>query len=257
MIRELLQYRDLLVFLVWRDIKIRYKQTAFGAAWAILQPLLTMFVFTVFFGRLAKIDTGDVPYAIFSYTALLPWTFFAASLTNAGGSLVNNADLLTKVYFPRAVIPCATIVASLLDLVIASSLLLVLLPVYGIVPGVSILLWPLAIGMLFVLALGLSLFISAFNVAYRDVKYALPFIVQLLLFVTPVIYPTSIIPERFRALTHLNPLVGIIEACQAALLPSVEVNWTGFSISGLTTVVIFGLGIAYFRRAERSFADIV
>lgn len=253
---EIVRSRELLFFLTWRDIKIRYKQTFLGAAWAILQPALTMVVFTVFFGRLAGIDTGGIPYPVFSYSALLPWTFFAAALTNAGNSLITNTDLVTKVYFPRVIIPAATILAGLVDLAIASLLLLALLPYYGITPDWTVIVWPLAIALLVVLALGLGLFVAAINVAYRDVKYALPFAVQLLLFLTPVIYPTTLLAEH-QWVMKLNPLSGIIETCRAALLPGHAIDWAHFGLSAGITVLVFALGTTYFHAAEKRFADIV
>lgn len=256
-LREFYRSRELLYFLVWRDVKIRYKQTLLGVAWAVLQPLMTMVVFTIFFGRLAKIPTDGIPYPVFSYTALLPWTFFAAALTNAGNSLVTNTDLLTKVYFPRAIIPASTVIAGLLDLAIASVLLLALLPYYGIYPDATILVFPLAILLLVILALGAGMFLAAINVAYRDVKYALPFAVQLLLFLTPVIYPTTIIPERFRPLMLANPLSGIIDTCRASLLPGRAIDWGHFGLSALITCVVFVLGATYFHRVQRRFADII
>lgn len=256
-LREVLRSRELLFFLTWRDVKIRYKQTLLGVAWAVLQPLLTMLVFTVFFGRLAKMPTDGIPYPIFSYTALVPWTFFAATVTNAGNSLVTNTDLLTKVYFPRVIIPASTVLAGLVDLAIASVLMLALLPYFGVYPDWTVVVWPLAIALLVVLALGVGLFVAAVNVSYRDVKYALPFMVQLMLFVTPVIYPTSIVPERFRALMYANPLSGIIETCRASLLPGRDIDWAHFGVSALITAVVFCLGLAYFHSTERKFADIV
>ena len=258
-LREIVRSRELLYFLVWRDVKIRNKQTLLGVAWAVLQPLATMLVFTVFFGNLAKISTDDeaVPYAVFSYIALLPWTFFAAALTNAGNSLVTNTDLLTKVYFPRAILPASTVLAGLVDLAIASVLLLPLLAFYGITPDATILVLPLAVGLLVLLALGLGMFLAALNVAYRDVKYALPFAVQLLLFVTPVIYPTTIIPEKFRYLMALNPLGGIIETCRAAVLPGRAIDWGQFGVAAAVTAVVFAAGALYFHSTERRFADIV
>lgn len=251
------RYRELLFFLVWRDVKIRYKQTVLGASWALIQPFLIMVVFTVFFGKLANMPTDGIPHPIFWYSALLPWTYFSAALINAGNSLISNTDLITKVYFPRIIIPAASVLSGLVDFVIASTLLAVMMVYYGIQPGWDILVWPLAILSLIILALGAGLFLAALNVTYRDVKYALPFGVQLLLFLTPVIYPTSIIPERFRIFMALNPLSGIIESCRAALLPTRTVDWRLFGASVLITILIFLLGIIYFRRTERTFADVV
>ncbi len=254
---EVWRYRELLFFLIWRDVKVRYKQTILGAAWALIQPFLTMLVFTVFFGKFAKMPTDGIPYPIFWYSALLPWTYFSGALINAGNSLVSNTDLVTKVYFPRVIIPASSALSGLVDFVLASVLLAAMMMYYGIQPGWGILVWPVSMILLVILALGAGMFLAALNVTYRDVKYALPFGVQLLLFLSPVIYPTSIIPERFRVLMALNPLSGIIESCRAALLPTHSVDWKLFGASALITTLIFFLGIIYFRRTERTFADVV
>lgn len=254
---EIFRSRELLYFLTWRDVKIRYKQTLLGAAWAVLQPLITMVVFTVFFGRLANIPTGGMPGPIFYYLALLPWTFFAAGITNAGNSLITNTDLLTKVYFPRAILPSSTILAGLVDLVIASALLAVLLPWYGVAPDMEAFAWPLAILVLVVLTLGAGMLVAAINVMYRDVKYALPFAVQLMLFVSPVIYPTENIADEYRWLMLMNPLSGIIETSRSAIVPGRAIDWTHFGISAAIAGVIFLVGSAYFYRVQRRFADLV
>ncbi len=254
---EIFRNRELLYFLTWRDVKIRYKQTLLGAAWAVLQPLITMVVFTVFFGRMAGIDTDGMPGPIFYFLALLPWTFFSAGITNAGNSLITNTDLLTKVYFPRAILPASTILAGLVDLAIASALLAILLPVYGIVPNAEALVWPLMILVLIVLTLGAGMLIAAINVMYRDVKYALPFAVQLLLFVSPVIYPMSKIDPEYRWLMLLNPLSGIIVTSRAAIVPGHAVDWGHFGISALIAFAVFLVGSVYFYRVQRRFADLV
>lgn len=256
-LREIFRSRELLYFLTWRDVKIRYKQTLLGAAWAVLQPLITMVVFTVFFGRLANIPTGDMPGPIFYYLALLPWTFFAAGITNAGNSLITNTDLLTKVYFPRAILPASTILAGLVDLAIASVLLGILLPWYGVTPDLEAFVWPLAILVLVVLTLGAGMLIAAINVMYRDVKYALPFAVQLMLFVSPVIYPTEKIPDDYRWLMLINPLSGIIETSRSAIVPGRAVDWTHFGISAGLACLVFFIGSTYFYRVQRRFADLV
>ena len=256
-VREIVAARELLLFLTWRDVKIRYKQTVLGVAWAVLQPLLMMMVFTVLFQRLGKIPTGDVPGPVFYYAALLPWTFFASGLMNAGNSLITNTDLLTKVYFPRPIIPAATVLAGLVDLAIASALLLFLLPYYGLLPDLELLAWPIAIGLLMALTLGGGMLVAAINVVYRDVKYALPFAIQLMMFVSPVIWSTETIPERFQLLWKLNPLSGIIEASRAALVPGKAVDWGHLGIAALVTACIVAAGITYFGRVERRFADIV
>lgn len=250
-------YRELLFFLVWRDVKIRYKQTVLGALWAVLQPFLTMIVFTVFFGRLAQIPTDGIPQPIFWYSALLPWTYFSSALVNAGNSLLGNRDLITKVYFPRAILPASTVLSGLVDFLIATLVLVGLMVYYEVRPAWGLAVWPLAVLTLVVLALGLGMLLSALNVRFRDVKYALPFGVQLLLFLTPIIYPSSIVPERFRSLLALNPLTGIIEACRASLLPGHPIDWAMLGASIGITMVIFFLGALYFDRTQRSFADVI
>jgi lipopolysaccharide transport system permease protein len=254
---EFWRFRELLFFLVWRDVKIRYKQTMLGAAWAIIQPFVTMIVFSIFFGRLANMPTDGIPGPIFWYSALLPWTYFSGAITNAGNSLVGNRDLITKVYFPRMILPASTVVSGLVDLFVASLLLIGMMVYYDVGFSWGMLVWPLAISSLVLLALGAGMFLSAINVNFRDVKYALPFAVQLLMFVTPVIYPTSIIPEKYRGLMALNPLSGIIEACRASLLPTRDVNWMTLGVSFAITVIIFVVGLIYFNRTQRSFADVV
>ena len=254
---EVWRYRELLFFLVWRDVKIRYKQTLLGAAWAVLQPFLTMVVFSVFFGRLAKIPTDGIPHPIFWYSALLPWTYFSSALVNAGNSLVSNRDLITKVYFPRVILPASTVFSGLVDFLVATLVLIGLMVYYKIAPSWGILVWPLAVVTLILLALGVGMFLAALNVRFRDIKYALPFGVQLLLFLTPIIYPSSIVPERFQVLLSLNPLTGIIEACRASLLPTHSVDWSMLGVSIAVTVGLFLVGAIYFERTQRSFADVI
>ncbi|MEM8710644.1 MAG: ABC transporter permease [Planctomycetota bacterium] len=256
-IAEIYRSRELLYFLTWRDVKIRYKQTLLGAAWAVLQPLITMAVFTVFFSRVAEISTDGMPGPIFYFLALLPWTFFASGITNSGNSLVTNTDLLTKVYFPRAILPASTILAGLVDLLIATALLGVLLPYHGISPDVEILAWPLAILVLIVLTLGAGMLISAVNVMYRDVKYALPFAVQLMLFVSPVIYPMNSIPDEYRWMMMINPLSGIIETSRYAVIPNASIDWVHFGISTGIAFLVLAVGSTYFYRVQRRFADLV
>lgn len=254
---DLARYRELLAFLVWRDVKIRYKQTVLGALWAVIQPFVTMIVFSVFFGTLAKIPTDGIPQPLFYYSALIPWTYFSSAIVNAGNSLVSNRDLITKVYFPRLILPASTVLSGLVDLLVASVLLVAMMVYYGIIPSWDVLVWPAAIATLVVLALGAGMFLAALNVNYRDVKYALPFGVQLLLFLTPIIYPTSIVPERFQPLMALNPLSGIIDSCRASLLPTHAVDWGAFGIAVAVTLAIFGVGATYFNRTQRTFADVV
>jgi lipopolysaccharide transport system permease protein len=254
---DLWRYRELLRFLVWRDVKIRYKQTVLGAAWAVIQPFITMIVFSVFFGRLAKMPTDGIPGPIFWYSALLPWTYFSSTIVSAGNSLVSNRDLITKVYFPRVIIPASTVFSGLVDFAIAFVLLIGMMLYYGIPLSWGILVWPLAMTTLVVLALGAGMFLAALNINYRDIKYALPFGIQLLLFLTPIIYPSSIIPEKYQGLLALNPLSGIIEACRASLIPTHAVDWKLFGASVLITLVTFVAGAIYFNRTQRSFADVV
>jgi lipopolysaccharide transport system permease protein len=254
---ELWRYRELFYFLVWRDVKVRYKQTVLGMAWAIIQPFFAMVVFTIFFRKLAGMPSDGIPYPIFSYSALLPWIYFSQTITHSGNSVVGNRELITKVYFPRATIPASSAFSGLLDFAIASVVLLGMMVYYRIPPTASLLLWGVLVIPLLMLALGVGMFFAALNVRYRDIKYALPFFVQLWLFITPVIYPTSIIPKRFRTLFAMNPLSGLIEAFRASLLPSRTMDWHSLGISLAITVVIFATGTWYFRKTERTFADIV
>jgi lipopolysaccharide transport system permease protein len=256
-LREFWDYRELFYFLVWRDVKVRYKQTVFGATWAIVQPFVTMIVFTIFFKKLANMPSDGIPYPIFSYSALLPWIYFSGAVNNAGMSLVLNRRLLTKVYFPRLAIPASSAFCGLVDFGIASIMLLAMMAYYRVSLSWELLMWPLLLIPLVLLTLGVGMIFAAMNVRYRDVRYALPFVVQVWLFVTPVIYPTSLIPERFRPLLALNPLTGLIEAFRASLLPSRAINWSLLGISIGTAVLVFLVGLAYFRKTERTFADIV
>jgi lipopolysaccharide transport system permease protein len=254
---EFWHYRELFFFLIWRDVKIRYKQTALGASWAIIQPLFTMIIFTVFFGRMAKMPSDGIPYPIFSYSALVPWTYFSMSLGLAGNSLVANANLIRKVYFPRVAIPGAAALSGLVDFAIAFAVLLGMMVYYKIEFTVRLLLWPVLVIPLVMLVLGLGMILSALNVRFRDVKYTIPFFIQSILFVTPIIYPTSIVPEHYRFLLALNPLSGLIDAFRAAMLPARPMNWNLLLISTGITVIIFLAGHAYFRKTEREFADII
>lgn len=250
-------YRELFFFLAWRDVKIRYRQTALGALWAVLQPLLTAVVFTLLFGRLNRVPSAGMPYVVFSYTALLGWVYFSGALSSASGSLVGNGDLLRKVYFPRATIPGASVLAGLVDLAIGAVILVAMMIHYGIRPSLRLLLWPVLIFQLVVLAFGLGLIVSALNVKYRDVKHAMPFAIQLWLFLTPIIYPVSIVPQRFRMWIALNPLTGIVEGLRAAVAPAYHLDWQLLGLSMGITILILVLGVAYFRGAERAFADVI
>jgi len=247
----------LFYFLVWRDVKVRYKQTIFGAAWAIIQPFFVMVVFTIFFGKLGNLSSDGIPRPIFYYSALLPWTFFSSAINNAGNSLVLNRVLLTKVYFPRVTIPASAVFCGLVDFGIAFIFLFVMMIYYHTPIGVGILLWPVLLMLLVMLSLGVGMIFATLNVRYRDVRYTLPFITQVWLFLTPIIYPSSMVPAQFRFLLGINPLSGIIEGFRSSLIASMPINWQLLEVSVLMTVVIFIAGVLYFRRMERTFADIV
>lgn len=255
-LHDLWRYRELLYFLIWRDIKIRYKQTLLGAGWAIIQPLFAMLLFTLFFGRLARIPSDGVPYPLFAYAGLLPWTFFANALTNSGNSLVGSSSLITKVYFPRVIIPAAATLAGLLDFVIAFLLLIPMLIYYRIAVTWNLLLLPVFICLAVLLALGVGMWLSALNVKYRDIRYALPFLIQLWLFASPVIYPTSFMPERWRWVLALNPMTGIIEGFRASLFGGKLEALTTLTSAALTITILI-ISFFAFRRVEDSFADVV
>lgn len=255
-LRELLVYRELLFFLAWRDVKVRYKQTALGVAWAVLQPLLAMTLFTLVFGRLAKVPSDGIPYPLFSYAALLPWTFFSNAVTTSGTSVVGSAQLITKVYFPRLIIPGAAVAATLVDFAIALVLLAVLMIAYGAGVGPGVLLMLPLVLLTVILALGVGAWTAAMTVRYRDFRHALPFAMQLWLFATPVIYPASLVPSGWRPLLMLNPLTGIIEGYRAALFGR---PLDGASLAVATVVSLGALwwGARTFRGMERTFADII
>lgn len=256
-LRDLWEYRELLYFLVWRDVKVRYKQTALGAAWAILQPVATMVVFSVFFGRLAKMPSDGIPYPVFAFTALLPWQLFASALSESSNSLVANQNLITKVYFPRLVIPIAGVLSGLVDFAIAFVILLGLMKYYGIVPTAAIALLPLFVLFAVVTALAVGLWLSALNVKYRDVRYTIPFLTQFWLFATPVAYPSSLVPEQWRALYGLNPMAGVVEGFRWALLGKAQSPGLLLAVSVAAVVILLAGGLFYFRRTESTFADIV
>ncbi len=255
-LHDLWAFRELLYFLTWRDVKVRYKQTELGIAWAIIQPLFTMLVFTLFFGRLARVPSDNVPYPVFAYAGLLAWTFFANAITNSGNSLVGSANLITKVYFPRMIIPGAAVAAGLVDLALAFVILIVLMIYYQVMITWSILMFPVVVLLTTLLALGMGMWLSALNVKYRDVRFALPFLVQLWMFVSPVIYPTSFLPAKWRWLLWLNPMTGIIEGYRSALF-GLRFNWLALAVSTGLTLVVLGYASYTFRRMEKSFADIV
>jgi lipopolysaccharide transport system permease protein len=256
-LRELWAYRGLFFFLVWRDVKIRYAQTVLGAGWAILQPLLTMAIFTVIFGRFAKIPSDGVPYSVFSLAALVPWTYFSTALNGASGSLVSNTNLLTKVYFPRLVIPFAPVLAGLVDLGVSFVILMAVMLYYGIVPSVlAAAIVPVLVLSMILTAAGVGCWLAALNIQYRDVKYVTPFLVQVWMYASPVVYPMSLVPGEYQWLYGLNPLVGVIEGFRAVLLGTGPIPTQPIFSSLLVALVLFVSGALYFRRTERVFADV-
>jgi len=256
-ILELWAYRELFLFLAWRDIKVRYKQSVLGILWAILQPFCTMVIFTFVFGQLANIPTDGIPRPVFYFSALLPWTYFSSTLNSVSMSLVGNANLLTKIYFPRIILPAAACLSGLVDFFIGSVFLTGFILYYRMPVGWSLLLWPLLAIPLVLITFAAGSFLAALNVKYRDVKHAIPFAIQLGLFLTPVIYPTSIFPEAYRGLLALNPLTGVIELFRFSLVSTQEIHWETTLVSIAVLLIMLPGGIWYFWRAERSFADIV
>jgi len=256
-LRDLWAYRELLYFLTWRDVKVRYKQTLLGVAWAILQPLLTMLIFTLLFGRLARIESDGIPYPIFAYAGLLIWTFFANAVTNSGNSLVGSANLITKIYFPRIIIPGAAVGAGLVDLGIAFLIQIGLMIYYHVTITRAILMVPVLVLLATLLALGVGMWLSALNVKYRDIRYAIPFLIQLWMFASPIIYPESMLQGKMKYILRLNPLTGIVENFRVALFGHSNFHWQSLGISAAITLFILIYSAYSFRRMERSFADIV
>ena len=254
---ELWEYRELLYFLVWRDIKVRYKQTALGAAWAVIQPFFTMVVFSLFFGRLAGMPSDGIPYPIFSFAALVPWSFFANGLSQSSNSLVGSSNLITKVYFPRLIIPLASSFSGVVDFLIAFAVLIVMMLYYSLLPTLNVLWLPLFFLLAMVTSLGVGLWLSALNVEYRDVRFIVPFITQFWLFVTPIAYPSSLLPEPWHTLYGLNPMVGVVEGFRWALLGTKTAPGPIIAVSSAAAIVILITGAFYFRRMEKTFADIV
>lgn len=251
------EYRELLYFLTWRDIKVRYKQTVMGAAWAIIQPFFTMVVFSVVFGRLAKVPSDGIPYPIFSYAALVPWTFFANAVTRSSNSLVGSANLIKKVYFPRLVVPISSVMSGVIDFVVAFVVLLGMMLYFGIAPTARIFWLPLLLLLAFATALGVGSWLGAMNVQFRDVGHTVPFLTQFWLFATPVAYPTSLLPESWRVVYGLNPMVGVVEGFRWALLGVETAHGPTIIVSSVTALVLLVGGAFYFRRMERTFADVV
>lgn len=254
-LKDLWQYRELLYFLCWRDIKVRYKQTALGVAWAILQPVMTMLLFSLFFGRLAKMPSDGVPYPLFVYTALVPWMFFSSGITQSSGSLVENASLLKKVYFPRLAVPIASVVSGSVDFLCSFVVLIAMMLYYGIVPSLAVLWVPFFLILACTAALGVGLWLSALNVQFRDVRYVIPFLTQLWLFATPIAYPSSLLSEPLRTLYGLNPMVGVVEGFRWALLGTGTSPGPMLLVSSLASVVVLITGAFYFRRMEVTFSD--
>jgi lipopolysaccharide transport system permease protein len=256
-LRELWEYRELLYFLIWRDIKVRYKQTVLGATWAVIQPVFMMLVFSLFFGRLARVPSDGIPYPIFTFCALLPWQLFANALTESSNSLVGNQNLITKVYFPRLVVPISAVLGGVVDFAIAFGILLLMMAYYHIVPTWAIVTLPGFLLLAVMTALGVGLWLSALNVQYRDVRYTISFIIQFWLFATPVAYPSSIVPARWRALYGLNPMAGVVEGFRWALLGKSEPPGALLWVSVAVVILLLIGGLYYFRRMEAQFADIV
>ena len=254
---DLWAYRGLLYFLIWRDVKVRYKQTLLGATWAILQPLMTMLIFTLLFGKLAGIKSEGLPYPIFAYGGLLIWTFFANSVTNSGNSLVGSAHLITKIYFPRMIVPAGAVAAGLVDLALAFLIQIGLMIYYGVHASWALLMVPPLVLLTTLLALGVGMWLSALNVKYRDVRYAIPFLIQLWMFSSPIIYPVSMLPVKWQWVLTLNPLTGIIQNFRIALFGNQPFNWKSLGISVAITAVVLVYSSYSFRRMERHFADIV
>lgn len=256
-LRDLWEHRELLYFFVWSDLKLRYKQTALGASWAILQPLMTMIIFSIFFGRLARLPTDGIPYPIFAYTALVPWTYFANAMNQSSASLIRYERVITKVYFPRLIVPLSAVLAGLVDLAAAFVLLIGMLFYFGFVPTAAVIALPLFVMLAAATAFAVSLWLSALNVQYRDVRYTLIFLTQLWLFMTPIVYSTSLVPERWRPLYGLNPMAGVVEGFRWSLLGSSHGPGPMLGASVAMVVVLLISGLYYFRRMERTFADVV
>jgi len=256
-IGELWRYRELFYFLAWRDVKVRYKQTMLGVVWAVLQPLLTMGIFIVLFGKIAKISTDEIPPALFYYIGLVPWIYFSGTLNMCTNSLVSNMSLVTKVYFPKVIIPAAVALGGIMDISIASSFIGGFMIYYGIAPNGQLLLLPFLIALLFAFTCGLGMFLAAMTAQFRDVKYAAPFLIQLGMFISPIIYPPSFISEEYRFWFGLNPLTGIIDSFRAAIIPDRPVEWNLLALSIVITAVTMVVGATYLRKVERTLADVI
>tara|TARA_B100002051_G_scaffold223333_1_gene217840 strand:+ start:1047 stop:1859 length:813 start_codon:yes stop_codon:yes gene_type:complete len=253
---ELWLYRDLFYFLVWRDIKTRYAQSVLGIGWAVIQPLFSMIVFTIVFGNLVKIDSNGVPYAIFSFTALVPWTYFSGSLSASSGSLLNASGMITKVYFPRLIIPLVPVISKLIDFFIALFLLAAMMYYFGFAPSIDIIYLPFLILLMIFTASGLGMWLTALSIQYRDINYGMGFFVQLLMYAAPVVYPSSNVPDAYRTFYGLFPISGVIEGFRAILLQTIQMPWDLIYIGMLVSLVLFTTGTFYFRRMEKYFADV-
>jgi lipopolysaccharide transport system permease protein len=256
--KDIWQYRELFYFLSWRDILVRYKQTVIGIAWSVIRPLLTMIILTVVFGKIAKLPSEGVPYPILVFAAMLPWQFFSNALSEAGNSLIGNANLISKIYFPRLIIPTSAVVTSFIDFLISGVILAVLMAWYQFVPGWRILSLPVFISIAFAAAMGAGLWLTALNVKYRDFRYVIPFIVQLGLYISPVGFSSSIVPDKWRLLYSINPMVGVIDGFRWALLGGKSaIYWPGFLLSIAVVAITLVTGIIYFRKTEKTFADVI
>lgn len=255
--RELALYRDLFAFLIIRDIKVKYKQTVLGGLWAVIQPFFLMVVFTLFFGRLAKIPSDGIPYPIFNYTAMVAWTYFTTAVTGAGNSVVGSGNLLTKVYFPRIFIPVSPVLAGILDFFISFIVLIGMMIYFRIYPNAMIMVLPLLILLMMCTASGVGMILAALNAKYRDIKYTIPFLLQFWMFATPIVYPASMVPERYRVIYALNPMTGIIEGFRSALLGTVSFPTDMVIISAFISIALFFIGLVYFKQVERYLADVI
>ena len=256
--RDLWRYRELFYFLAWRDLLVRYKQTVIGVAWALIRPFLTMVVFTVIFGKIAGLPSGGVPYPILVFAGMLPWQFFSNALSESSGSLVSNANLISKVYFPRLIVPAGAVIVGFVDFLISFVIMAALMVWYGFLPGIQILTLPLWILLAFLAAIGPGLFITALNVKYRDFRYVIPFVVQFGLYVSPVGFRSDVVPEQWRLLYSLNPMVGVIDGFRWAICGGeFAIYWPGFAASLGITVFFLWFGVRYFRKTERTFADVI
>lgn len=254
---EFVRYRELFFFLVWRDVKIRYKQTLLGAAWAIIQPFTLMLVASFAFGRVADIDTGGAPYPIFAYATLVPWSYFQYSVPLAGNSLISNANLISKVYFPRAIIPASSTLGGIVDFAVASTMLVAIAIYYRIPLSLEMLMWPVLLLPLILFATAIGMLFAALNVKFRDIKYTIPFFMQSMLFLSPVFYSPSLVPEKWAFLLHLNPMVGILDSFRASILPAQTIDWGALGIATAVAGAMFALAAVYFYRTERTFADLI